>query len=80
MTKPKLPAEIQKRGPKPGADQDGATWVAVEVRRRVDGVGRGKGTVSRAITFLQEDLTKAGYEVKVKTLHNRYYRPAGVLR
>lgn len=76
MTKPKPLGERQRRGRKPGSDQDGATWVAIELRRQLGTVGRSRGSKSRALEFLAEDLIKSGYRVKQKTLHNRYYRAA----
>ncbi|MCZ6588602.1 MAG: hypothetical protein O7B24_11725, partial [Alphaproteobacteria bacterium] len=61
MTKRKSPDQLQRRGPKTGPDQDGATRVAIQVRRELGGVGRAHGSVSRALDFLAQDLEQAGY-------------------
>lgn len=76
MTKRKPQDQLQRRGRKPGPDQDGMTWLAVEVRRDLGTVGRARGTVSRALQFLAQDLEKAGTPVPIKTMRNRYYRAA----
>lgn len=75
MTKRKPHHLHKRRGRKVGPDNDGATWVAIELRRNLGNVGRARGSIKRALEFLAADLdTIAGVTVNVKTLSNRYYR------
>lgn len=85
MTKRKQPDQLQKRGRKPGGDNDVSTWVAVELRRRRLSQGRsndgvrqlGKASVStkRACEFLKADLDRhTSGRVAMNTIRNRWNR------
>lgn len=84
MTKRKPPGELRKRSRKAGAenpgvaiDNDGQTWIAVELRRRRLDMGRAKGSLKRACEFLAADLRKTTQGALAdKTIKNRYDRAA----
>ena len=76
MTKPKPADELQKRGRKPSPANDRGVWIAIELRRKLEGFGRSDTrSLSRAIDYVQRDQASlTSSKVTTKGLRKRYDR------